>query len=157
MSKIEVTQESLDLLRLATKARAKAYAAYSKFPVGVALRTVSGKNYLGCNIENASYPEGWCAETSALSAMVMAANSDEDRQVEEVVVIADHTPPITPCGGCRQRLSEFGAADTVIHAADLDGIKQSFTLAGLLPAAFDLEPEQEPEKEPGEEPEGEQE
>ncbi|WP_316858812.1 cytidine deaminase [uncultured Cohaesibacter sp.] len=137
---LEVTGQSLALLDLATKARDKAHVPYSRFPVGVALRTRSGSIHVGCNIENASYPEGWCAETSAIAAMVMASDDAiESRSIEEVVVIADHTPPITPCGGCRQRLKEFGSADTVIHAADLGGIRQSFRLGDLLPAAFDLE------------------
>ena len=135
---IPVTDQSLELLRLATEARQKAYATYSKFPVGVALRTKAGTIHVGANIENASYPEGWCAETSAISAMIMASDGVDSTQIVELVVIADHTPPITPCGGCRQRIKEFGSPDTVIHAADLDGIQQSHTLGGLLPAAFNL-------------------
>nr|WP_321454550.1 cytidine deaminase [uncultured Cohaesibacter sp.] len=137
---IEVTDQTLALLELATKARQKAHVPYSRFPVGVALRTRAGTVHTGCNIENASYPEGWCAETSAISAMIMASSELADsRAIEELVVIADHTPPITPCGGCRQRIREFGSPDTIIHAADLSGIQQSFTLDALLPAAFDLE------------------
>ncbi|WP_394708644.1 cytidine deaminase [uncultured Cohaesibacter sp.] len=137
---IAVTEKTLALLALATSAREKAHVPYSRFPVGVALRTHSGSVHTGCNIENASYPEGWCAETSAISAMIMASSEVADsRSIEELVVIADHTPPITPCGGCRQRIREFGRPDTIIHAADLTGIRQSFTLEALLPAAFDLE------------------
>lgn len=135
---IDVTEQSLELLRLASEARQKAYAPYSNLLVGVALRTRSGGIHSGCNIENASYPEGWCAETAAISAMIMASEAVESREIVELVVIADHTPPITPCGGCRQRIKEFGAPDTIIHAADLDGIKQSHTLGDLLPAAFGL-------------------
>nr|WP_321462272.1 cytidine deaminase [uncultured Cohaesibacter sp.] len=137
---IAVTDKTRVLLELAADARQKAHVPYSRFPVGVALRTRNGTVHTGCNIENASYPEGWCAETSAISAMIMASSELEDsRAIEELVVIADHTPPITPCGGCRQRIREFGSPDTVIHAADMDGIQQSFTLDALLPAAFDLE------------------
>nr|WP_321526812.1 cytidine deaminase [uncultured Cohaesibacter sp.] len=137
---IAVTEDTLKLLALATDARKKAHVPYSRFPVGVALRTRSGTIHTGCNIENASYPEGWCAETSAISAMIMASSDVADsRAIEELVVIADHTPPITPCGGCRQRIREFGSPETVVHAADLGGIRQSFTLEALLPAAFDLE------------------
>ncbi len=136
---ISVTDASLALLEAAKLARAKAHAPYSNFAVGVALRTRSGSVHTGANIENTSYPEGWCAETSAISAMVMASDGIESRQIEELVVIANHTPPITPCGGCRQRIKEFGTADTIIHAADLDGIQSSYELGGLLPAAFDLE------------------
>lgn len=122
------------MLEAAHLARAKAHAPYSNFQVGVALLADDGNIYAGCNIENTSYPEGWCAETAAISHMVMGGG----KVVIAAVVVADHTPPITPCGGCRQRLKEFGTAETRIHAADLDGIKQSFTLAELLPAAFDL-------------------
>lgn len=123
-----------EMLEAAHLARARAHAPYSKFQVGVALLAEDGNIYAGCNIENTSYPEGWCAETTAISNMVMGGG----QVVMAVVVVADHTPPITPCGGCRQRLKEFGTAETRIHSADLDGIKQSFTLAELLPAAFDL-------------------
>ncbi len=135
---IDVTEQSLELLRLAEKARLKAYAPYSKLLVGVALRTRSGSIHAGCNIENTAFPEGWCAETSAISAMVMASDGVESREIVELVVIADHVPPITPCGGCRQRIKEFGEPDTIVHAADLDGIKQSHLLGDLLPAAFGM-------------------
>nr|WP_321445861.1 cytidine deaminase [uncultured Cohaesibacter sp.] len=134
----DVTEQSLELLRLAQEARLKAYAPYSKLLVGVALRTRSGSVHAGCNIENTAFPEGWCAETSAISAMVMASDGVESREIVELVVIADHVPPITPCGGCRQRIKEFGEPDTIIHAADLDGIKQSHLLGDLLPAAFGM-------------------
>ncbi|TLP46015.1 cytidine deaminase [Cohaesibacter sp. CAU 1516] len=133
-----VTEQSLELLRLAQKARLQAYAPYSRLLVGVALRTRAGSVHAGCNIENTAFPEGWCAETSAISAMIMACDGVESREIVELVVIADHTPPITPCGGCRQRIKEFGGPDTIVHAADLDGIKQSFLLGDLLPAAFGL-------------------
>jgi len=138
---ISVTEKSQHLLALATEVRAKAYAPYSKFPVGVALRTKAGTIHVGCNIENTSYPEGWCAETSAISAMIVASEGLESREIEELVVVADLTPPITPCGGCRQRIREFGTLQTIIHAADLNGIQSSFTLEDLLPAAFALEGE----------------
>ncbi|WP_114007646.1 cytidine deaminase [Cohaesibacter intestini] len=134
----DVTEQSLELLRLAQKARLQAYAPYSRLLVGVALRTRAGSVHAGCNIENTAFPEGWCAETSAISAMIMACDGVESREIVELVVIADHTPPITPCGGCRQRIKEFGGPDTIVHAADLDGIKQSFLLGDLLPAAFGL-------------------
>lgn len=134
----DITEQSIELLRLAEKARLQAYAPYSKLLVGVALRTRSGSLHVGCNIENAAYPEGWCAETSAISAMVMASEGVESREIAELVVIADHVPPITPCGGCRQRIKEFGTPDTIVHAADLGGIRQSHLLGDLLPAAFGL-------------------
>jgi cytidine deaminase len=123
-----------DLLAAATAVRERAYAPYSRFAVGAAIRTASGAVYSGCNIENASYPEGWCAETSAIAAMVAAG----ERLIAEVVVCAESEAPVTPCGGCRQRLAEFGRADTVVRAASPGGERARWTLGELLPAAFAL-------------------
>ncbi len=123
-----------DLHRAALTAREAAYAPYSSFPVGAALRTASGAIFAGCNAENASYPEGWCAETAAIAAMVAAGECE----IVEVCVAADSETPITPCGGCRQRLAEFGQPETTIHSSDASGIRQSWTLAELLPAAFEF-------------------
>lgn len=127
-----------DLWRAAIEARGKAYAPFSGFAVGCALRTESGKVFLGANMENASYPEGWCAETSAIAHMVMAAEADDDRAIAELVVVAEKDPPVTPCGGCRQRLAEFGTPSTMVHAGDPRAIRASWTLGELLPAAFHL-------------------
>jgi cytidine deaminase len=129
-----------DLFHAALAAREKAYAPFSGFAVGCALRTASGKVFAGANIENQSYPEGWCAETSAIAAMVMAATGAEDRVIAEVLVAADSPAPVTPCGGCRQRLAEFGRPDTVVHAAGPEGLRDSWTLGELLPATFRLQP-----------------
>ena len=126
---------SADLLKAATQAMANAYAPYSDFPVGAAVRGSNGKIYAGCNIENASYPEGWCAETSALSHMV----SDGERLATEILVIAEKKPRTTPCGGCRQRLSEFAGRDVFVHLCDGSGIVETITLGDLLPKSFDLE------------------
>lgn len=126
-----------DLIRAAAEAAKRAYAPYSKFHVGVAIRSASGAVFSGCNIENASYPQGWCAEPSALSAMVMAG----ERSLAEVCVWADSVRPCTPCGGCRQKLAEFGAADTVVIAAGPSGERARWTLGDLLPEAFSLEDE----------------
>ena len=125
-----------DLLDAARAARANAHAPYSGFPVGAAVRAASGAIYAGSNVENASFPEGWCAETSALGAMVAAG----EREITEALVIAEHAEPITPCGGCRQRLAEFGHATTVVIAADHTGERARWTLAELLPHAFGLRP-----------------
>jgi cytidine deaminase len=125
-----------DLFRAAAAARANAHAPYSKFSVGAAVRGASGAIYAGCNVENASYPEGWCAETSALAAMVSAGET----RFTEALVIADHPEPVSPCGGCRQRLAEFGTAGTVVHSAGPDGLRARWTLGELLPAAFGLKP-----------------
>lgn len=125
-----------DLLRAANAARANAHAPYSRFAVGAAVRTASGAIFAGANVECAAYPEGWCAETSALAAMVAAGG----REVVEVLVVAEHSEPVTPCGGCRQRLAEFARAATPVHAADPSGVLRSFSLGELLPSAFGLKP-----------------
>jgi len=123
-----------DLMKAAMAARANAHAPYSRFAVGAALRTASGAVFAGANVENASYPEGWCAETSALGAMVAAG----ERTVTAVLVLADHPEPVTPCGGCRQRLAEFGTAETVVISAGPQGERARWRLGDLLPAAFGL-------------------
>ncbi len=130
-----------DLFRAALAARAKAYAPFSNFAVGVALRTASGAIFSGANIENQSFPEGWCAETTAIGHMIMAAKTDPDRVIVEVVVAGELSTPLTPCGGCRQRLAEFGRPDTVVHSANAEGIRASWTLAELLPAGFAMDGE----------------
>ena len=123
-----------DLFAAARAAMARAHVPYSKFPVGVALRTENGTVFTGANIENASYPEGWCAETSAIAGMVMAG----EMRIAEVAVVAEKMARITPCGGCRQRLREFGTAATRIHLCDATGIVETVTLGDLLPKAFEL-------------------
>lgn len=123
---------SAELFEAARAAIRNAYAPYSKFPVGAAIRTDTGKVFAGANMENASYPEGWCAEVSAIAHMVMAG----ERKIAEVAVIAEKMPRITPCGGCRQRLKEFGTAATLVHLCDETGIVETVTLGDLLPKAF---------------------
>ncbi|MEQ9200854.1 MAG: cytidine deaminase, partial [Rhodospirillales bacterium] len=88
--------------------------------------------YAGCNVENAAYPQGWCAEASAIAAMVMAG----ERQVREVCVIGPGDALVTPCGGCRQKIREFSGQDTAIHICGPEGHRRSFTLAELLPESF---------------------
>jgi cytidine deaminase len=112
----------------------RAHAPYSCFYVGAALRAQDGRVYAGANVENAAYPESVCAETAAIAAFVAGGG----HRITEICVIADSSPPITPCGGCRQRLAEFGDPDMIIYAATPDGIKRRFTLGELLPEAFDL-------------------
>jgi cytidine deaminase len=125
-----------DLFAAARHAMERAHVPYSRFPVGAAIRSESGAVHAGANIENASYPEGWCAETSAISHMVMAG----ERRVVELAVVAERMDRITPCGGCRQRLREFGSAETRVHLCDATGIVETVTLGDLLPKAFDLRP-----------------
>ncbi|TWG92441.1 cytidine deaminase [Mesorhizobium sp. J18] len=124
-----------DLFEAAEAAMRKAYAPYSKFPVGAALRTAEGRIHAGCNIENASYPEGWCAETTALGAFVMAGGGT----ICEIAVVAEKMPRIMPCGGCRQRLSEFVASDATLHLCDETGIVESVPFTSVFPRGFNLE------------------
>jgi cytidine deaminase len=121
-----------DLLDAARRAQRNAHAPYSKFLVGAAVRTASGRVYAGANVENVSFPEGTCAEAAAIGAMVTAG----EREIVEVLTIADGDEVTTCCGGCRQRLAEFAGPDTPVHAAGPDGVRRTFTLAELLPAAF---------------------
>ena len=120
------------LIAAARQARARAYAPYSKFLVGAAVLDDQGLIHAGCNVENAAYPQGWCAEASALAAMVMAGG----RRVLVVAVCAEAPEPVTPCGGCRQKLREFAAGDCPVWVADLQGLRGSYTMAELLPHGF---------------------
>ena len=125
---------SHDLFEAAKAAMAHAYAPYSKFPVGAAIRTSDGKVFSGCNIEVASYPEGWCAETTALGHYIMGGGG----KITEIAVIAERMRKVTPCGGCRQRLAEFSGPDTVITCSDPSGRSETFRMSDLLPGAFSL-------------------
>jgi cytidine deaminase len=124
-----------EMLRLAGAARLNAHAPYSGFKVGACLRTDDGRLFSGCNVENLAYPQGQCAEASAIGAMVAAGG----RRIVEVVVLAEGEGLCTPCGGCRQRLSEFSTPDTTVHVAGSEGVRARFTIAELLPHAFDFE------------------
>lgn len=122
----------MSLLQVATEVRENAYAPYSKFKVGAALRTASGEVFRGCNVENVAYPEGTCAEAGAIAAMVAAGHT----RLTEVLVIADSPSPVPPCGGCRQKLAEFGAPDTKVTLCTTEGLQLVTTIAALLPGAF---------------------
>ena len=124
---------SADLIEAARTARLKAYAPYSKFLVGAAVRDERGRVFGGCNIENAAYPQGWCAEASAISALVMAGGT----KITEVAVVGAGAGLVTPCGGCRQKIREFADEEMRIHVCGDDGtLKRTFTLAELLPFSF---------------------
>ncbi len=124
-----------DLLEAALAAYHNAHAPYSRFHVGAAVRTDGGRIFAGANVENAAYPEGNCAEASALAAMVAAGQ----RRIVEVLVVAAGERLCTPCGGCRQRLCEFGAPETLVHLCDPGGLRRTVTLGELLPLSFALE------------------
>lgn len=123
---------SHDLFLAACEAMARSYSPYSKFPVGAALRTEDGRVFAGANIEIASYPEGWCAETTALGHYVMGGGG----RITDIAVVAERMAKVTPCGGCRQRLAEFSAPDTRVHLCDGTGIVETLTMSDLLPFGF---------------------
>ena len=120
------------LLSASLAARALAHVPYSRYAVGAAILDESGAIHAGCNIENAAYPQGWCAEATALGAMVMAGG----KQALAVLVTGPGPDVITPCGGCRQKLREFGDDSLLVIAADPGGVRQTWTLGQLLPASF---------------------
>jgi cytidine deaminase len=124
---------SEDLRTAAAGVWGNAYAPYSKFKVGAAVRGASGTIYVGCNVENVSYPEGTCAEAGAIAAMVAAGETE----LTEAYVIAGCAMPVSPCGGCRQKLAEFGKGDVKVTMATTHGIEQVSTIADLLPFVFD--------------------
>jgi cytidine deaminase len=120
------------LVAAARAVRTQAYAPYSRFAVGAAVLDEQGRIHAGCNVENAAYPQGWCAETSAIAAMVAAGG----RRILAVAVCAEAQQPVTPCGGCRQKLREFAADDCPVWVADAQQVQARFTLAQLLPCSF---------------------
>jgi cytidine deaminase len=122
----------MSLKDAATRVRENAYAPYSNFKVGAAIRAASGAVYTGCNVENVAYPEGTCAEAGAIAAMIAAG----DTELTEVYVIAGSPMPVTPCGGCRQKLAEFGKPAVQITMATTGGSEQVMTLAEMLPGVF---------------------
>jgi len=122
----------MSLLQLATTVRLNAYAPYSRFPVGAAIRSKSGAFFTGCNVENVAYPEGTCAEAGAIAAMVAAGET----QIAEMLVIADSPSPVPPCGGCRQKIAEFAGPDVQVTLCTTDGMSKTMTVADLLPGLF---------------------
>ncbi len=124
----------MSLLDAARDVRERAYAPYSGFKVGAAVRGASGTIYHGCNVENVAYPEGTCAEAGAIAAMVAGGETE----LVEVAVIADAPRPVPPCGGCRQKLAEFARGDTPVLLATTGGDRLATTVAELLPGRFEV-------------------
>lgn len=122
----------MSLLEAATEVRLNAWAPYSRFKVGAALRATSGKVYTGCNVENVAYPEGTCAEAGAIAAMVAGG----DTRIAEIWVIADSPEPVPCCGGCRQKIAEFADADVKVTLCTTDGKQKVMTVAEILPGVF---------------------
>ncbi|WP_258186498.1 cytidine deaminase [Cereibacter changlensis] len=125
-------ETAMPLLQAATAVRENAYAPYSRFKVGAAIRSASGAIYAGCNVENVAYPEGTCAEAGAIAAMVAAGET----AIAEVLVIADSPSPVPPCGGCRQKIAEFAPQDARVTLCTTEGVSRTMTVADLLPGVF---------------------
>lgn len=123
-----------ELFRAAVEARTHSYSPYSGYRVGVALRTTDGSVFVGCNVENAAYPEGVCAEGGAISAMVVGSTTTP--VIETVVVVTEGETPGTPCGGCRQKIREFAGPTTTISSCTLDGLTRAMSVEEILPASF---------------------
>jgi len=138
LSKNADTFKSIDattqqqLVQAAIEAMSAAYAPYSKFHVGAAIVTQSGGIHVGCNVENAAYPVGSCAEAGAISAMVLAGHSD----IKAIAVAGYGDELCTPCGGCRQRIREFAAPHTPIFICNENGLRHTTSLGELLPLSF---------------------
>ena len=123
---------SEEMIALARAVMNRAYAPYSRFRVGAVLRGANGKLYAGCNVENAAYPQGICAEVAAVAVMV----ADGERRIVEAVVMSEGDLLIAPCGGCRQHLHEFADETVPIHLCDPAGLRRTVTMGELLPLAF---------------------
>ncbi len=121
-----------DLRQAALEVRALAYAPYSGFKVGAAIVGTAGQVHRGCNVENAAYPEGTCAEAGAIAAMIAAGET----RIAAVYVVAEAPRPVSPCGGCRQKLAEFAGPDVPVTMATVAGEEATMRVGELLPGAF---------------------
>lgn len=128
-----MTEPDIDaLFEAAAAVRDRAHAPYSGFHVGAALLDEGGRIHAGCNVENAAYPVGTCAEAGAIAGMIAAGG----RRIRAILVLADSAAPVTPCGACRQRIREFAGPGTPILSGGPDGLRARYTLDHLLPASF---------------------
>ncbi len=121
-----------DYIAGAEQAMAKAYAPYSNYPVGALVVAQDGQMFAGCNVENASYPEGHCAETAAIATMVMAGQ----QRIQTIYIMSQDEQGATPCGGCRQRIREFADNNTPVILCSPKGVQKRLQLSDLLPHAF---------------------
>ena len=121
-----------ELIAQAAQIRLQAYAPYSGFQVGAALRGEAGLIFTGVNVENIAYPEGTCAEAGAIAALCAAGG----RQIRAIAIIADAPEPVAPCGGCRQKIAEFAAPDLIVTMATTSGLIRQLPMRELLPGAF---------------------
>jgi cytidine deaminase len=120
------------LFEAAERVRPKAHVPYSKFAVGAAILADDGNIYAGCNVENAAYPLGNCAEASAIAAMIAGGG----KRITRIFVTGPGATPVTPCGGCRQRIREFADPDTPVICLGVEGAPLETTLGDLLPHSF---------------------
>lgn len=130
----DMNEQSRRLFDAAVDVRERSHTPYSHYPVGAALRTTTGEVFAGCNVENAAYPEGTCAEAGAIASMV--ASRGGDTVIAEIVTVTAGDTPGTPCGGCRQKIREFASAATLIRACTLSGAQLVMSIDELLPASF---------------------
>ncbi len=124
--------EQSEIISLLQENMSKAYAPYSQFHVGSVIISTEGETYSGCNVENAAYPLGVCAEAGAISSMVQNGS----KGIAEIYVMGSGEALVTPCGGCRQKIREFSTPETKIHVCGPEGLRQSFTIEDLLPFSF---------------------
>ena len=124
--------DSKKAIELASTAMNKAYVPYSEFKVGAVIETQNGMVYSGCNVENAAYPEGTCAEAGAIAAMVL----DGEHQIDNIYVMGNGEQLVTPCGGCRQKIREFSTPETQIHICGPEGVRKTLSMEELLPFSF---------------------
>lgn len=127
-------ESTRELRDAALAARQHSYSPYSNYAVGAAVRTTDGAVFAACNVENVAFPEGVCAEGGAISMMVAGSNGVPT--ISEVVVVTDGDTPGTPCGGCRQKIREFGDPSTTVHCITVAGAITTTTLERLLPDSF---------------------
>ena len=121
--------EHIDLLRNAMQ---NAYAPYSNYKVGALIISENGAKHVGCNVENASYPQGQCAESSAISAMIVSG----DKYIKQIYIMSEDKAGATPCGGCRQRIREFSDSETLIKLCSSDKTVKTLSISDLLPHSF---------------------
>ena len=121
--------EHIDLLRNAMQ---NAYAPYSNYKVGALIISENGAKHIGCNVENASYPQGQCAESSAISAMIVSG----DKYIKQIYIMSEDKAGATPCGGCRQRIREFSDSETLIKLCSSDKTVKTLSISDLLPHSF---------------------
>ena len=128
----EMDDTTRALFDAALRVQEHAHAPYSNYHVGCSVLTPSGQIYVGANIENAAYPQGLCAEATALAVMA----SHGERQAQVVLTVCDSEGLATSCGGCRQKIREFATSETIIHACSRNGLWATYSMDGLLPDSF---------------------